>query len=64
MNTVTGQCDHILGLSYARYSELGETNDLTRKSEHRNIDEYFAYCPSCGLNLSVSGKFMATDSEL
>ena len=47
-NTVTGQCDHIVGLFLNPYIQNGESDRLVRQSEGLDVDEPFSYCPCCG----------------
>ena len=62
-DTVTGQCDHIVGLFLADYPQHGESDRLARQSEGLDVDEIFNYCPSCGVNLKVRGTLIAANSE-
>ena len=50
-DTVTGQCDHIVGLFLDPYVQYGGYDRLVRQSEGLDIDELFKYCPCCGLSL-------------
>jgi hypothetical protein len=50
-DTVTGQCDHIIGLFLNPFPQYGESDRLTCESEHLDIDEPFTYCPKCGAKL-------------
>jgi hypothetical protein len=56
-NTVTGQCDHIVGLkgSYDWGDGDRDSERLVTQSEQARsteLDEEFNYCPCCGTSLA------------
>jgi len=55
MSTVTGQCDHIVGIFLSPDIQEGGMDRLVHASEHLSVDERFDYCPCCGSNLEDSG---------
>lgn len=55
MDTVTGQCDHIVGFFMSEFSQYGESDRLIRESESVRVDQAFTYCPICGLELGLDG---------
>ena len=50
--TVTGQCDHIVGLVLSSYPQDGGMDGLGLMSEGVKADEPFNYCPLCGKALN------------
>jgi hypothetical protein len=56
MDTVTGQCNHILGMAICNFPELGETDRLIYAENHIEFEgEEFKFCPLCGQSL---GEFL------
>jgi hypothetical protein len=57
METVTGQCDHIVGFHADEFPQFGGIDSLVRTSAGiAEVTEAFIFCPLCGQHLRVSEK--------
>lgn len=62
MDTLAGQCDHILGIFLSPHIQDGGMDRLVRVSERADVDQGFAYCPCCGIALSPNGMVINRNS--
>lgn len=62
MNTVTGQCDHIVGFLISDFPQYGERDRLVRASENEGSTQGFRFCPACGV--ATNGECQPAQKDL